>query len=296
VAENTRPPVAVRIVRPYDTEDALLENELETFGKTSVLLIGAHPRATGIILRFEMTLASGATVLRGEGRVLAHKENAFRGQPGLSLRFTRLDPRSKSLVDRATAMREARSRAEEAPPPAPSDAALEAAVESAPEAANELPRESAVEPTVPEPSRVDVDLAKLAPSVDVDLSGLVSEAEPATEPAAEPEPERPPVVTLAQRPLDLTPPPLPVATSGVATSGLATSGLATTGLAASAASPGVAKSAASSGTAGAGAGSERGALAAPADRAELLARLRERATRLAPERVESILASAPRRS
>lgn len=108
MAENVRPPVAIRIVRPYETEDELLEHELETVGKTSVVLIGAHPRPTGVILRFEVTLASGATVLRGEGRVLAHKDDAFRGQPGLTLRFTRLDPKSKSVVDRAAAMREAR--------------------------------------------------------------------------------------------------------------------------------------------------------------------------------------------
>ena len=101
MAENARPPVAVRIVRPYETEEAFLENELETVGKTSVILIGAHSRPTGVILRFEVVLASRATVLRGEGRVLAHKESAFRGQPGLALRFTRLDPKSKALVDRA---------------------------------------------------------------------------------------------------------------------------------------------------------------------------------------------------
>jgi hypothetical protein len=117
VADNARPPVAVRIVRPYPTEEAFLENELETVGKTSVILIGAHSRPTGVILRFEVTLASGATVLRGEGRVLAHKENAFRGQPGLALRFTRLDPKSKALVDRAAAIREARLTPSNPPPP-----------------------------------------------------------------------------------------------------------------------------------------------------------------------------------
>lgn len=122
MAENARPPVAVRIVRPYDTEEAFLENELETVGKTSVILIGAHSRPTGVILRFEVTLSTGATVLRGEGRVLAHKESAFRGQPGLALRFTRLDPKSKALVDRAAAIREARLAGESAPPPAPPSA------------------------------------------------------------------------------------------------------------------------------------------------------------------------------
>ena len=120
MAENARPPVAVRIVRPYDTEEAFLDSELETVGKTSVILIGAHSRPTGVILRFEVTLASGATVLRGEGRVLAHKESAFRGQPGLALRFTRLDPKSKALVDRAAAIREARLAGDMGLPTAPS--------------------------------------------------------------------------------------------------------------------------------------------------------------------------------
>lgn len=115
MAENTRTPVAIRLVRPYENEDQFLANELETVGKTSVILIGAHPRPTGVILRFEVTLAGGATVLRGEGRVLAHKENAFRGQPGLALRFTRLDPKSKALVDRATAIREAKANGDADP-------------------------------------------------------------------------------------------------------------------------------------------------------------------------------------
>lgn len=119
MAEQTRPPIAVRIVRPYETEDAFLEGELETVGKTSVILIGAHARPQGVILRFEVTLTSGVTILRGEGRVLQHKENAFRGQAGLALRFTRLDPKSKALVDKAAAIREARLARDSGIPPAP---------------------------------------------------------------------------------------------------------------------------------------------------------------------------------
>lgn len=124
MAENARPPIALRVVRPYETEEAFLDSELETVGKTSVILIGAHSRPTGVILRFEVTLASGATVLRGEGRVLAHKESAFRGQPGLALRFTRLDPKSKALVDRAAAIREARLAGDAVPEAPPSSHSL----------------------------------------------------------------------------------------------------------------------------------------------------------------------------
>jgi len=176
VSENARPPTAIRIVRPYQTEEEFLSNELETVGKTSVILIGAHPRPTGIILRFEVTLASGQTVLRGEGRVLAHKESAFRGQAGLSLRFTRLDPKSKSVVDRAVAMREARLSGEMSSIHAPA------------------PAQSAPPPPAPPHEPVAVPVSFPAP------------ADPALEQAlTAPTPEPPPHVPFEETP---TPPPL----------------------------------------------------------------------------------------
>ena len=46
--------------------------------------------------------------MRGEGRVVGFKANAFEGLGGLTLRFTRLDTRSKALVDKAAALRERR--------------------------------------------------------------------------------------------------------------------------------------------------------------------------------------------
>lgn len=193
MSDANRPPTAIRIVRPYQTEDEFLTNELETVGKTSVILIGAHPRPTGIILRFEVVLASGATVLRGEGRVLAHKESAFRGQPGLSLRFTRLDPKSKALVDRAAAMREARLAGEMPSirpwePSAPNHPSVEASDRSAPP------------PPAPAHEPVPVPISFPAP------------ADPALEAAltaATPEPPPPAVLP----PIEETPTPPPLAHS-----------------------------------------------------------------------------------
>jgi hypothetical protein len=118
VAENPRQPVAIRIVRPYATEDEFLEHELETVTKTSVVLVGAQPRPQGVVLRFDLTLASGAPLVRGEGRVVSFRERAFGDLPGLTLRFTRLDTRSKALVDRAASIREARLRIPSEPPAA----------------------------------------------------------------------------------------------------------------------------------------------------------------------------------
>jgi hypothetical protein len=67
-------------------------------------------------------LENGTSIMRGEGRVVSHKPNAFGDSPGLTLRFTRLDTRTKALVDRAAILRDEKTRAAlgSAAPPSPS--------------------------------------------------------------------------------------------------------------------------------------------------------------------------------
>ncbi|HXX67789.1 MAG TPA: hypothetical protein VEK07_11435 [Polyangiaceae bacterium] len=122
-----RAPAAIRITRPYSTEDEYLEHELDTLTRASITLVGAQPRAEGAVLRFELALPSGQVLLRGEGRVVGFKPNALNGLGGLALRFTRLDTRSKALVDKAAALRERRRpplRSPGSDPPAPPSIAL----------------------------------------------------------------------------------------------------------------------------------------------------------------------------
>jgi hypothetical protein len=101
-------PAAIRITRPYATEDDFLDKELETLTRASITLLGAQSRPQGVVLRFELVLTSGHVLVRGEGRVVGFKVNAFEGLGGLTLRFTRLDTKSKGLIDRAAALREQR--------------------------------------------------------------------------------------------------------------------------------------------------------------------------------------------
>jgi hypothetical protein len=108
IVTETLPPVAIRVVRPHASEEEILENELETLTRTSITLLGAQPRPPGLVLRFELALSSGQPVVRGEGRVVGYKPDAHYGMGGLTLRFTRLDTRSKAFVDRAAALRERR--------------------------------------------------------------------------------------------------------------------------------------------------------------------------------------------
>jgi hypothetical protein len=137
------PPVAIRITRPYATEDEYLEKELETLTRAGITLLGAQSRPQGVVLRFELVLTSGHVLMRGEGRVLGFKANAFAGIGGLTLRFTRLDTRSKSLIDKAVALREMRRPSSRPPDP------LEAY----------MPRPVVAEPAAPGP-------AAHAPAVD----------------------------------------------------------------------------------------------------------------------------------
>ena len=314
MAENVRPPVAIRIVRPYDSEDELLEHELETVGKTSVVLIGAHPRPTGVILRFEVTLASGTTVLRGEGRVLAHKENAFRGQPGLTLRFTRLDPRSKSVVDRATAMREARSvgdvSAVSSPSrPAPIIPVAEGALADALTASTPAPG-----PTADASPGISPAIAASNAEQEAAVASARASAREKANATARANAKR----TGSGRPMALTPPPVPAAVTITTASASerepepahsapeesatpaptpvtsipgevserpreASRNAAPAAQPARSPSPAPAPSPLPS--------VARAPVAAPPDRAELLARLRERAEKLPPERVEAILSA-----
>ena len=64
-------PVAVRIARPYDTEEEFLDGEIDTLTRTTVMLVGAHKRPDGVVLRFEITLRTGPPILRGGAHMVA---------------------------------------------------------------------------------------------------------------------------------------------------------------------------------------------------------------------------------
>lgn len=124
---DAKPSVAVRVVRPFASEEEFLKAELETITRAGVVLLGAVAKPPGVILRFELAIENDVPLLRGEGRVIQYKSKVQGDLPGLTLRFTRLDTRSKALVDKIAAIREERARAalatsmsESSKPPAPS--------------------------------------------------------------------------------------------------------------------------------------------------------------------------------
>ena len=83
VADELKPPVAIRITRPYATEQEFLEREFDTLTHTSVILLGAQARPQGVVLRFEIVLEGRANpILRGEGRRRRLQGESARGRAG----------------------------------------------------------------------------------------------------------------------------------------------------------------------------------------------------------------------
>ena len=207
MSEDQRPPaapsapVAIRITRPYATEEELLQHEPETITRTGVTLLGAQPRPQGVVLRFELALSGGNPVLRGEGRVVGYKPDAHDGLGGLTLRFTRLDSRSKSLVDKAAAVRDQRRQSlppaagssipPPLPPPAPTPSSPSVARAPVPASASSRPSTPPFPPPAPSSgSSIPLEVAD-ASGPFLAASALPSAPEVADPPSVPPPPSAP---------------------------------------------------------------------------------------------------------
>jgi hypothetical protein len=109
-APKSATPFGLRVVRPYRDEDELIVAESSAFTRSGVVLLGAPSRPIGVVLRFELMLSEGASLMRGEGRVVDWRPARGDEESALALRFTRLDLKSKEMLDRAVARREAIGR------------------------------------------------------------------------------------------------------------------------------------------------------------------------------------------
>jgi len=190
------PPIAIRITRPYATEEDFLHHELETLTRTTVILLGAQSRPQGVVLRFEVALSSGQVLVRGEGRVVGFKPNAQDGLAGLTLRFTRLDTRSKALVDRASALREQRKPSTRPPKVDPSTRSSAPPPHPAVTAPAEPPHDRASEPdSAPTSALAPESAPELAPA-----SAPAFAPAPAPAPALAPAPAPAPAPASASAP------------------------------------------------------------------------------------------------
>ncbi len=113
--------VPLRIRLPFATEAEFIERYGVNVARGGFFVASKATRAVGTLLSFEVVLADGARLMRGEGVVQRVTPEGTAERAGMMVRFTRVDARTKELVDRIQALREGEP-AVAAPPPAPPSA------------------------------------------------------------------------------------------------------------------------------------------------------------------------------
>lgn len=163
-------PVPLRIRLPYGSEDEFIERYGTNVARGGVFIATRSIKPEGTLLHFEFILSDGTRLLRGEGVVVKAQVDEGGTRAGMTLRFTKLDARSKALVDRVIAHR---SGTEPVEAPAQVNA-----VET--QAQTPIPAAAPLRPTAP-PQRI----SGSTPVPTASQSGLHRRQPP-------PEPDRPP--------------------------------------------------------------------------------------------------------
>ena len=160
-------------MRPYASREEFLQAEAEHLGRSHVTLIGVRERPAGTLVRFEITLPNGEAMVRAEGRVVGPRE--IDEQPALYVKLSRIDSRTRQLLEEATQRKRARASLTPVPPPAPSGS----------DVTGDLSRITAPPPP---PSDSDVTAVQAAPQEALATFAAMAPAPAETERALTPEP------------------------------------------------------------------------------------------------------------
>jgi uncharacterized protein (TIGR02266 family) len=133
----------LRIRLPYATAEEFIEKYGSNVARGGLFIATRSPKPEGTGLAFELVLAEGGRLLRGEGLVVRTQTEGPRA--GMTVRFVRLDAFSKALIDRIV------SRRNPGTPPAPEQA--ETRAEAPPARAPEQPASPA--PAAPPPGMTE---------------------------------------------------------------------------------------------------------------------------------------------
>ncbi len=98
--------VPLRIRLPFATETEFIERYGANVERGGIFIATRMPKPEGTEISFELVLKDGERLMRGEGVVQQVRQEAPPGKTGMLVRFVRLDPRTKALVDRVAASRD----------------------------------------------------------------------------------------------------------------------------------------------------------------------------------------------
>ncbi len=93
----------LQLVRPYRDVETFVEAEGWTIRKRSMLLVGAPDVAIGTEVRCDISIETGETLIRAEGRIVEQIAAQGDRPGGLKLRFQRIAPDTQKLIGRILA-------------------------------------------------------------------------------------------------------------------------------------------------------------------------------------------------
>lgn len=115
--------VPLRIRLPFASEAEFIARYGLHVTRNTIFITTRAPKPVDTPLTFELVLSDTTRLMRGEGVVLRSEPGAA-GRGGMLVRLTRVDPRTKELIDRILALRTPQGAS--APPRPPPPEALEA--------------------------------------------------------------------------------------------------------------------------------------------------------------------------
>jgi hypothetical protein len=104
-------PTIIRVTRPYRSVDEYLQAEADTIDSRGMLLVDAEPLPKDTMVRFVVSLASGEAVIRAEGVTRSHVASSASSPGGLRVWFKRFGVATKTIIDRAAAVKASRHAA-----------------------------------------------------------------------------------------------------------------------------------------------------------------------------------------
>ncbi|WP_257459904.1 TIGR02266 family protein [Archangium lipolyticum] len=209
----------LRIRLPYATEEDFIEKYGSNVARGGLFIATRSPKPEGTGLAFELVLADGGRLLRGEGLVVKTQTEGARA--GMTVRFVRLDAHSKALIDRILARRSEaaptpeKPRAEEPQPAAPKRGRPVITAEALRKQAANPPRPAVPAAPGPAPS-APKPAAKPATSAAPAQNGVAPPRHPAqvptrqaVPPAPKPAAPHPPVAVKPPAPVEQQAPAVP---------------------------------------------------------------------------------------
>ncbi len=204
----------LRIRLPYATAEEFIEKYGSNVARGGLFIATRSPKPEGTGLAFELVLADGGRLLRGEGVVVRTQTEGSRA--GMTVRFVRLDAFSKALIDRIVSRRQPSTppAPEQAPAPETQPAPAPVKRERPVISAEALRKHAAPKPaTAPAPKPAAPAPTKQAPTAPV-KQAAPAPAKPAT-PAA-PKPSAPGAQPPVAKPPAPAPAPVPAPARQVA--------------------------------------------------------------------------------